>query len=337
MNKQKDIAERQLEEFLDVYADILNGFLFHGRQVVRPEDLVEARTKTAYKIGDDLHDLERDVAKYWMNGSTVLVKYCIENQSKYDPYITLRGFGYDGADYREQVFYKNQRIPGPQGKSEEKADKMSWVFQPLHPVITLVLYFGQKRWRKNLNLKDAVHFPKGYMDELLPWFNDYHANVIDVCHLTDAQIDNLHSDFRLVAEYATNRHNPDYVPSEQEIVHKEAFFQLLSALEDDERFVEAWREREAQRARGLKGGSDTMGSIIIDRAFEKGEKYGFEQGEKRGFEQGEQRSIMNTVLTLMRKLNLSSEDAMAFLDISQEKRDAILRDPLFLSATNPTD
>lgn len=88
-----------------------------------------------------------------------------------------------------------------------------------------------------------------------------------------------------------------------------------------------------------------MGSIIIDRAFEKGEKYGFEQGEKRGFEQGEkrgfeqgeQRSIMNTVLTLMRKLNLSSEDAMAFLDISQEKRDAILRDPLFLSATNPTD
>lgn len=164
--------------------------------------------------------------------------------------------------------------------------------------------------------------------------------MIELCHLTDAQINNLHSDFRLIAEISTKGNDPDYVPSEQEIVHKEAFFQLLSALENDKRFIESWREREEERAKGMKGGKDTVGSMIIDRAYDKGKKDGFKEGEQCGFEKGEQhgidlgeqRSILNIVLTLMHKRNMSSDDAMDFLDISQEKRKAILQNPLFLSA-----
>ena len=38
---EKDIAEKALAEHNDVFADILNGFLFHGEQVVLPDVLVE--------------------------------------------------------------------------------------------------------------------------------------------------------------------------------------------------------------------------------------------------------------------------------------------------------
>ena len=331
MDNQKDITERQLEEFPDVFADIMNVFIFKNRQVVRPEDLFEAKTKTAYAVGEKLHNLDRDIAKYWVRGGITLAKTCFENQTKHDPYITLRGFGYDGSDYREQVYLKTQRSPKQPGESGYKPDNQSTVSQPLYPIISIVLYYGREHWKKNLQLIDTVHFPDGYKEDLLPWFNDYRVNVVEMCHLTDEQINSFHSDFKLVAEYATKRDDPDYVPSDQEIIHKEAFFRLLSALEDDETFVEAWKEREALRAQGMKGGSDTMGSIVLKREFEKGKKEGFDLGEKHGFDLGETHSIMNTIAMLMRKLSMSSDDAMELLDISPERREAILKDPQFLS------
>ncbi len=36
---QKDITEKTLEDYEDVFADIVNGFIFHGDQRVKPADL----------------------------------------------------------------------------------------------------------------------------------------------------------------------------------------------------------------------------------------------------------------------------------------------------------
>ena len=37
--KEKDMLEKVLEEYNDVYADILNALLFEGEERVKPEDL----------------------------------------------------------------------------------------------------------------------------------------------------------------------------------------------------------------------------------------------------------------------------------------------------------
>ena len=34
MNKEKDLTEKTLEAYSDVFADIVNGLLFHGDQVI---------------------------------------------------------------------------------------------------------------------------------------------------------------------------------------------------------------------------------------------------------------------------------------------------------------
>ena len=39
--KNKDISARELEQFSDVYADILNVLLFDGKQEIRPEELAD--------------------------------------------------------------------------------------------------------------------------------------------------------------------------------------------------------------------------------------------------------------------------------------------------------
>ena len=36
---EKDIAEKILEDYPDVFADIVNGLLFDGKTVIRPEEL----------------------------------------------------------------------------------------------------------------------------------------------------------------------------------------------------------------------------------------------------------------------------------------------------------
>lgn len=40
---EKDITEKTLEAFNDVFADIVNGLLFHGEQVIQEQALTDAQ------------------------------------------------------------------------------------------------------------------------------------------------------------------------------------------------------------------------------------------------------------------------------------------------------
>ena len=62
---EKDITEKTLENYDDVFADIINVLLFQGRQIVEEDALVDALPRSQYKVADSIHEMERDVAKYW--------------------------------------------------------------------------------------------------------------------------------------------------------------------------------------------------------------------------------------------------------------------------------
>ncbi len=62
---EKDITEKTLEAYNDVFADIINVFMFNGRQVIKEEELTDARARSYYKADGSLREQERDVAKYW--------------------------------------------------------------------------------------------------------------------------------------------------------------------------------------------------------------------------------------------------------------------------------
>ena len=62
---EKDITEKTLEDYADVFADIVNVLLFDGEQRVLPEDLVDTRARSQFKSDDGvLHEQERDVVKH---------------------------------------------------------------------------------------------------------------------------------------------------------------------------------------------------------------------------------------------------------------------------------
>ena len=198
---EKDVTEKTLEAYEDVFADIINVLMFGGEQVVSSDDLEDATPVSMYKAEGKIHEQERDVAKYWKQMTLRLALLGMENQTEYDADMPLRLFGYDGAAYRAQI------LTGKEPNTDKNAPKEQ---RTRYPVFTLVLYFGSEHWTKNRRLEERIVFPEGLKERLLPFFNDYRANVFEIAYLTEEQVKLFQSDFRVVAEYfVRSRTNPD--------------------------------------------------------------------------------------------------------------------------------
>lgn len=246
---QKDASEKILESYNDVFSDIVNVLLFKGRRVLSADELEDQAPRSYYKADGRIHEIERDVAKRWRNGSIRVACIGLENQTVSDPDMPLRVIGYDGAEYRAQLLNGSEN---------------------LYPVVTLVLYFGHERpWNGPLSLKERLHIPS----EFEPFVNDYKVNLFQIAYLTREQVELFQSDFRVVADYfVQKRENGDYTPSSQELVHVQETLQLLSIMTNDHRFEEAYNNDPNDR----KGGLHTM-CDVLDKVERKGKAEGKNQ------------------------------------------------------------
>lgn len=217
----KDLTEKILEDYNDVFADIVNVLLFNGEEKVKPNCLQNSLVHSQYKADDNiLHEQERDVAKIWKECNIELALYGLENQTKVEKLMPLRVMGYEGASYRSQFQNKPSKII---------------------PVITLVLYFGNKHWNQPKTLKELMDIPDG----LEEYVNDCKIHVFEIAWLTDEQINKFKSDFKIVAEFFVNkRKNPDYIPDNKDtITHVDEILKLFSVMTGDMKYVQIDSER----------------------------------------------------------------------------------------------
>lgn len=226
---EKDIAEKTLEAYNDVFADIVNVLVFGGKQVIKPESLMNATLTSQYKIDNKLHEQERDVAKYWDGNNIRLLMLGLENQSAIDSDMPLRVIGYDGAAYRHQL-NMDEEVTSEDGKKYRKKN-------PRYPVVTIVIHFGEKEWKKPLSLMDTFKNMDKLPAELRPFIHDYSINVFDIPRLTLEQVKLFKSDFRYVAEYLVcKRLNKDYQPDKELLRHKDEVLKLMKILTSDNRY-----------------------------------------------------------------------------------------------------
>ena len=261
----KDITEKILADFNDVFADIINGVLFDGKQVVSEHALENVKDRSQYKFNNIIHEQERDLAKRWIPYKICFALYGLEHETGAEPYMPMRIIGYDGAAYRGQL-------------TKRERDR------PNFPVITIVLYFGTKHWDQPRTLYECMNI----QENLKPFVSDYKINVVEVAFLDD-KLDNFHSDFRIIAEYFVNkRRNIEYTPSAQEIQHVDEFLKLLQALTGDDRYFDVLNllQKEAK-----KEGVNMCEILdkVENRGIAIGEKRGEIRGEKRGEIRGEKR------------------------------------------------
>lgn len=289
---EKDISQKNFESHNDVVADIVNGSLFEGEEFIKADSLIDAQPFSQYKADDGvLHEQERDVAKYCVdaNCNVRLAMVGFENQMAIDSDMPLRVMGYDGDSYRDEMNQDTIVVDEATGKKRRVRHKR-------YPVITLVLYFGEKPWKKPRCLYDVIDVP----DKLKPFVNDFKLNIIDVPRLTPEQVKRYKGDFQIIADYFVHRTSgKEYVPPNKPIQHVDSMLKLMSVLTRDKRYYDFLNEDSA-----AKEGINMC--EVLDRIVA--------QGEARGEIIGTQR----TLVSLVKKNLLSLRDAAAEAGMSEE-------------------
>ena len=92
---EKDITEKTLEAFADVFSDIVNVLLFNGEERIDPAALVDALPRSVYKADGKIHEQERDTAKYIDVGGMHIALVGLENQSAAQKEMPIRCLSYD--------------------------------------------------------------------------------------------------------------------------------------------------------------------------------------------------------------------------------------------------
>ena len=102
---EKDISGKALQEYNDVFADIINALLMNGEQIVRPEDLSDVNPRSNYNSRGKIREQERDIGKNWISGKCKIqiALLGMENQMEEEADMPIRVIGYDGASYRDQI------------------------------------------------------------------------------------------------------------------------------------------------------------------------------------------------------------------------------------------
>lgn len=290
---EKDISEKLLADYEDVFADIVNVLLFHGERRVHADSLQSTNTVSHYKADDSrLHEQERDILKAWIDGRIQIALLGLEHQTEPEKQMAVRVIGYEGANYRSQ--YKATQIT---------------------PVITLVLYFGtEKRWQYPQNLKALMDIPDG----LESYVNDYRIHVFEIAWLAEEQINMFQSDFRVVARYfSEKRKNKDYVPHDKTILkHVDAVLKLLAVMSGDHRYETLLADPEQ------KGEVKTMDEAltrVINEGHARGLAEGRNEGMAKGLAKGLAEGQIKTLVSLCRSGNISVKIAADQLKISTDE------------------
>ena len=251
--QEKDITQKMLEQFNDVFSDIVNVLLFDCKDVVDENSLIDTPTKSMMKIDGKVHSQDRDVAKYWQNSRINIALFGFENQTAPDKLMPLRVISYDGIEYGRQT-------------------KKRYRYKTKYPVITLVLYLGyKKRWNYPINILDIVKVD----ERLRPFVNDYKINLFEIAYLDEEKISLFKSDFRILVDYLHQiRTNNSYNPKDYIIKHIDELLTLMSVMTGDKRFEDSINEANEKEARYMCEVLD----IIENRGIEKGLEQGRQEG-----------------------------------------------------------
>ena len=263
---EKDITEKLLEDYPDVFADIFNVLLFDGEKLIKEDELSESMVHSQYKAEDGkLHELERDVTKKWIKNNVSLSMFGIENQTAVEKFMPLRVIGYDGASYRTQLLNlesEKRKLHKLREESkitkEEYVSKIKKAYDNICPVITIVLYFGTERhWNESDTLKKLLNIPR----KLEKFVNDYKIHIFEIAWLSEEQINMMTSDFKLVAQFLRDKRlgKNDIMYDKTKITHIDEILKLLAAMTADRRYTDWLKTDEYKEV-------DTM-CELFDRAM----------------------------------------------------------------------
>lgn len=164
------------------FADLFNAVLFDGEQVIKAEELEDADTEESnvleHREYAESIKAFRDNMKIQKKSTTLGVQFVLlglEHQEHIHYAMPMRVMGYDYGSYKKQYDSNTKQYKTASGMEEDeylsrmkKADKFT-------PVITIVVYYGEKAWDGATSLHGMLNIP----EKMKALVNDYKMRLVE--------------------------------------------------------------------------------------------------------------------------------------------------------------
>ena len=295
---RKDNVSKEYLSKSEYFADAFNYYLYDGERVIDPDDLKEREPSVSVKIGRSgkgtVQGRIRDILKRCViksDSKTTYVLLGIENQSELHYAMPVRNMLYDALNYSDQV-RETDRKHRKKKDMQDSAEFLSGFTNEdkLIPVITLVVYWGDKEWKAPRRLSEMFD---NHDHRLASFIADYEINLIAPEEIVD--FNRFHTDLGAVLEMI-KRQNEDDVFESMIRDRGEDWSLSRESVEVINEFINA--DIDTEREEG--------GRIIMCRASEAL----VEKGVRQGIEQ-------NIISMICKKL-IKGKDAVTIADEIEE-------------------
>ena len=200
MGKEKpalkpDIIVKNYWRNKEQLADFFNAVLFDGKQVIKPKELEDLDTEESsvleHKEYAESIGASRDTVKIRKKSTVYGVEFVIlgmEGQEHIHYAMPMRVMGYDYAAYQKQYVNNAAKYKTAKSLTEEEYLSKMKKDDRLVPVITVVVYYGEKPWDGAVSLHGMLHIS----EEMKPFVNDYRMHLVEA-RKNDLKLHNINN------------------------------------------------------------------------------------------------------------------------------------------------
>lgn len=200
MGKEKqalkpDIIVKNYWRNKEQFADFFNAVLFDGKQVIKPKELEDLDTEESsvleHKEYAESIGASRDTVKIRKKSTVYGVEFVIlgmEGQEHIHYAMPMRVMGYDYAAYQKQYVDNAAKYKTAKSLTEEEYLSKMKKDDRLIPVITVVVYYGEKPWDGAVSLHGMLHIS----EEMKPFVNDYRMHLVEA-RKNDLKLHNINN------------------------------------------------------------------------------------------------------------------------------------------------
>lgn len=218
------------------YADLYNGSIFQGGQLLKAEELEPVETVVAKAGKEGAIERTSDIIMRQKTTGDLFALWILENQETIDYSMPVRVMLKEALEYDRQVKeLKRANVKGYKKSYGKKGVRPSGVTpgeylykvrkgERIYPVNTLIVYWGKEPWDGPRSLHDFLDFGGGDIQlqkELKRLVPEYPLHILDLNAVTDYS--KFQTELRTVFELYRCRNNKkefmEYVEGHEECRH----------------------------------------------------------------------------------------------------------------------
>ena len=312
---KEDISKKAYLSDKRRFADLFNGTLMNGEQVIKPEELKSC--PTVMDISDEKGIVERltDISMTYKYDGSRLVMIMLENQDYTDFGMPVRVMLEQAMLYDFQLKELRKKNEGLSLKNDEYLSGIKKTDR-LKPVIVLVVYWGDGNWNGPQSIHDMFDFgsmPEG-LRKLVP---QYGINVINMKNYSGSE--NFRTELKAFTGmyYCRNssKKMKEYIKNHKECykIDRDTFWAIANVSSRScTKVLNQYIEKE---------------EIDMCKAFEEIWNEGLERGRNEGLEQGRSEGIVRgrveQSVDIIRKLKLKGMNLVEISELLAQPKEYI--------------